>query len=67
MVGQVSTAFPPERVKLIRALKKMTQAEFALAYGLSVTTLSRLENGEAGEILLPTLGKLLEAARDVGA
>ena len=67
MVGQVSTAFPPERVKLIRALKKMTQAEFALTYGLSVTTVSRLENGETETLTGPTLGALLEAARDTGA
>jgi transcriptional regulator with XRE-family HTH domain len=48
-------------------MSKLTQREFADKYGLSTTTLSRLENGETREIMLPTLGKLLEAAKDTGA
>lgn len=66
MAGQVSMEFPPERVKLIRALSKLSQPEFADRYGISVTTLSRLENGE-GEPSLPTIGALLQAAKDTGA
>jgi transcriptional regulator with XRE-family HTH domain len=67
MVGDASIHFPAERVKMIRALKRMTQEQFAEHYGISVNTLSRLENNETQYPSGPTLGALLQAARETGA
>lgn len=68
VTGKVDMDFPPERIKLIRALLGLNQDAFAEKYNLGRNTVSRLEAADAPRVMIgTTLGALLKAARDAGA
>ncbi len=62
-----SLEFSPDRVRLVRALLRLSRREFAKRYDVGINTVVRLESESQYRPGSKVLGALLQAARDAGA